>query len=222
MAHIGKQHRDVIDESMNALAESVCSILVADDHEDKAAAMTTTFKQFGDYLKANFTGDGVTKHEKDKPMQIDIMRLRNPESVTEVCKNIISGDLTSLSEHEFSQMVMNNARFNKRAGESDAKAFSRMFEENAEIRRALGVCKGYPNMAETKPREVEVGAENVKEDAGKAAAQLKALVEKQRALAPTLTLSQLYERVYSDPANKTVVAAAHGRSADWHSAATPT
>jgi transcriptional regulator with GAF, ATPase, and Fis domain len=45
----------------------------------------------------------------------------------------------------------------------------------------------------------------------KAADQLKALVEEQRAKAPTLTTSELFERVYADPANRKLTARAHRR-----------
>jgi hypothetical protein len=48
-------------------------------------------------------------------------------------------------------------------------------------------------------------------DSWKAAAQLQTLVEAQRAKAPTLTTSALFEAVYSAPENKTLVARAHGR-----------
>jgi len=50
-----KRHH-VIDKSMDALAESFCSI-ITDDKIDKAAAMTKTFEQFGDYLKSNLDDD---------------------------------------------------------------------------------------------------------------------------------------------------------------------
>jgi hypothetical protein len=46
-------------------------------------------------------------------------------------------------------------------------------------------------------------------DRYKAAAQLKSLVEAQRAKAPTLTTEQLYDAVYRDPANRTITARAH-------------
>jgi hypothetical protein len=43
---------DIINVASLALAESIASIL-ADDDVDKAAAMTKTFEQCSDYLKAN-------------------------------------------------------------------------------------------------------------------------------------------------------------------------
>src|ERR1700731_2829218 len=89
-------------------------------------------------------------------------------------------------------------------GESSASAFARIFEANPDIRRAYGVVKGYPNMMSLEVVSTEIGDTNEdgESDAEKAAAQIAALVEQQRALAPTLPTSELYERVYADPANK--------------------
>src|SRR5260370_12315034 len=60
---------DVIDKSMGALAESVASIITADDNDAaKADAMTKTFEQFGDYLKSNIT---TTLRKADEPRDDD-------------------------------------------------------------------------------------------------------------------------------------------------------
>ena len=98
-------------------------------------------------------------------------------------------------------------------GESSASAFARIFEANPDIRRAYGVVKGYPNMMSLEVVSTEIGDTNEdgESDAEKAAAQIAALVEQQRALAPTLPTSELYERVYADPANKKLLARAHKR-----------
>jgi hypothetical protein len=66
-------------------------------------------------------------------------------------------------------------------------------------------------MMRTEPMSVGVGDTSVEDDSWKASELLAALVEEQRARAPTLTTSKLYERVYADPANKALVARAHKR-----------
>jgi hypothetical protein len=98
-----------------------------------------------------------------------------------------------------------------RDGETDAKVFSRLLEGNAELRQAYGLSKGYPNMMSVEPVSIEVGDTSGSDDSWKASEQLAALVEEQRARAPTLTTSKLYERVYADPTNKALVARAHKR-----------
>jgi hypothetical protein len=63
------------------------------------------------------------------------------------------------------------------------------------------------------PVSVEVGNTNEdgEADALKAAAQIAALVEDQRALAPFKTTLALYEAVYADPENKGLLRRAHNR-----------
>lgn len=131
-----------------------------------------------------------------------------------ICKNIIDRGRTTISEQEFSAALMEHAKGRRKADESVVKAFSRMIEEDSDIRRALGICKGYPNLMSLEPLMVggnDAFDTSVVDSSAKAAEQLKSLVEAQRSRAPTLTTSQLCERVYSDPANAKIVAAAHRR-----------
>jgi hypothetical protein len=155
----------------------------------------------------------VTKAKEHSMPQVDILKLRNIESVAEISKAIIKGD-TGMDEHTFAQILMGHARTAKRANESDAAAFSRVFTDpaNIEIRRAHALTKSFPNVMSVEPVSVETGSTLVTDDSATAADQLRTLVEQQRARAPTLTTSQLFERVYADPANKAVVARAHRRS----------
>jgi hypothetical protein len=57
-----KNASDVIAKATAALAESVGSIVDADD--DKAAALTKTFEQFQDYLEQSVQGDEAEDREK--------------------------------------------------------------------------------------------------------------------------------------------------------------
>jgi hypothetical protein len=147
--------------------------------------------------------NSISKRKDETPMPtVDIMKLHNPDSVIEFIKS------SGASEFVISEVIMGHARLNKRDGESDAQAFARVFPK---FQTAYGVSKGYPNMMSVEPVSVEVGDTTVEDDSWKAAAQLTALVEEQRARARWMTASKLYERVYADPANKAVVARAHKR-----------
>jgi hypothetical protein len=61
------------------------------------------------------------------------------------------------------------------------------------------------------PVSVEVGSTATSDDSKKAYEQLMAMAEKQHALAPTLTIQQLFAAVFADPANAKLAAAAHRR-----------
>jgi hypothetical protein len=135
----------------------------------------------------------ITKGKSPMP-QIDIMKLRNIESVAEISKAIIKGDATDVSEHTFSQIVMGHARLNKRANESDAAAFARIFSapENIELRKAHAITKSFPNMMDTTPVTVETGSTLVSDDSAEAVRLLNELAEKQH---------RTFEQVFCDPAN---------------------
>jgi hypothetical protein len=119
----------------------------------------------------------------------------------------------SQSDSPFAKALMGHAKLNKRANESNATAFARIFAdpENIELRKAHAITKSFPNMMSTEVVSTEVGSTETSDDSWKAAGQLQALVEKQRKLAPTLTTSKLYEMVSADSANKSLVDRAHRR-----------
>jgi hypothetical protein len=121
-----------------------------------------------------------------------------------ICKNIIDRGSTTISEREFSAALMAHCK-------NDVKAFSKKIEEDVDIRRAYGIAKGYPNMMSIEPVSTEVGSTITADDSKKAYEQLMALAEKQHALSPTLTIEQLFARVFADPANAKLANAAHRR-----------
>jgi hypothetical protein len=149
---------------------------------------------------------------KESPMP-RFEKLHNVESVIAISKHIIDNGPSGVTEHEFTKMLADHAALNKRTEDSNAQAFSRVFTDpgNVEIRRAHALTKSFPNMMSVEPVSTEVGKTSVSDDSYKVAEQLKALVEEQRARAPTLTISELYDRVYADPANRTITARAHPR-----------
>jgi hypothetical protein len=94
---------------------------------------------------------------------------------------------------------------------NDVKAFSKKIEEDADIRRAYGIAKGYPDYMSIEPVSVGVGSTVTADDSKKAYDQLMAMAEKQHATSPTLSIQQLFARVFADPANAKLAAAAHRR-----------
>jgi hypothetical protein len=267
----------IVDKAVIALAESVASIL-ADQNGDKAVALTKTFEQCSDYLKANVVTDddpsrtntipddgkltsrlkemvaamvvadpslkreyalysllhsshgrrlaehlnSLFKNEKDNPPMTrteEMFEMRKYVKGTNgglaaIAKRVISEGSTSLTEHEFTDLWKTEA--------GSTAAFVKEFEgprtvkhdAYAIVRDASQVktyLKSFPNMMRVDPVSTETSSTLVSDDSKKAADQLKALVEEQRAKAPTLTISELYERVYADPANRKLTARAHRR-----------
>jgi hypothetical protein len=108
--------------------------------------------------------------------------------------------------------LLAQAKLSKRGGESDAKAFDRLYMNDIEYRRKwasltemqqlMALTKSV-NMMSTKPTSVEVGATNVKTDAEKAVARLTAMAEKQH---------RRFEEVFLDPVNAELAAATYRTS----------
>jgi NADPH-dependent curcumin reductase CurA len=84
---------------------------------------------------------------------------------------------------------MGHARISERAGESDAKAFTRLYESNAEFRKADRAAteagwiehhkSNFPNMMDVTPQSTEVGNTLVGDDSAAAYTQFQQLAEKQ-------------------------------------------
>jgi hypothetical protein len=127
-------------------------------------------------------------------------------------KRILEVGSTSLTEGEYTECVQEDA---KRKGISFEKAMD--WQAYAIVREAGYVkapdyTKAGPNMMSVEPVSVEVGSSATADDSAKAYNQLMALAEKQRALAPWISASQLYDKVFA--ANPELVSASV-----WHSAA---
>jgi hypothetical protein len=130
-----------------------------------------------------------------------------------MAKHIIAKGGTAVTEHEYTATLMEYCKLHKRDGESDVTAFSRIFEapESLDFRRAYAIIKGFPNMMDTTPVSTEVGSTETSDDSAAALRQLNELAEKQRALAPTLTIQQAFARVFENPDNRALAARAHRR-----------
>ncbi len=100
-------------------------------------------------------------------------------------------------------------------GERPDQAFARYYSapENLDVRKAIQLTKGFPRLMETVPTSTEVGATDVEDDSAEAYDKLVEMAEEQRRRAPTLTVAQAFARVFADPANAKLAAAAHRRPA---------
>jgi hypothetical protein len=129
-----------------------------------------------------------------------------------VTKHIIDKGSTAVTEHEFTAMLTEHARLNKRAGESDASAFSRIFSSDLEIRKAHAITKNFPQLLDLQPTQVGgKDATDVNNDSSKAYEQLQTMAEELRRRSPTLTVAQAFARTFEDPENRELAARSHRR-----------
>jgi hypothetical protein len=124
----------------------------------------------------------LAQHKRNTPM-IDIAKVI---AVTEDC-------------------LMVRAKLQKRDGETDAHAFTRLYEGDIEFRRqwasvseakqllGLAATKAYPNLASLTPTSTEVGGTLVSDDSAEAIRLLNEMAEKQH---------RTFEQVFADPNNK--------------------
>jgi hypothetical protein len=141
--------------------------------------------------------------------------------LTRLCKRFIDdNDAHSISEIELHDMAMDEAR-KQFPNDRPDKAFTKHFNGNIELRKALAIAKdqqfaqslrkSFPDVMSIEPTSTEVGSTDVEDDSRDAYEKLMEMAEAQRAKAPWLSTSQLFERVFSDPANAKLAARAHRR-----------
>jgi hypothetical protein len=133
------EHQNVLPAKLEAM---VAALMAANPTLRKEDAMhhllhTAAGRRLAEHL------NNISKR-KDEPMQVDITKLHNIASVTEIAKNVID-DKVALTEHQFTEIVTGHAKLNRQAGESEAKAFERIFMDpsNGELRKAYALTKGY-------------------------------------------------------------------------------
>jgi hypothetical protein len=180
--------------------------------------ITLNREQTGQYLIHTPHGRRLAEHLNNlskgetKMPQVDIFRLQKIDSVYEVCKNITSGAV-ELSEFDFTKMVTGHAHITKQPFEKvfnlpDVQRAYKIVSEAGHL-QALGYGKAFPNLMSVEPVSVVVGDTAVSDDSWKASDQLTAKMEEQRRLAPWMTATQAWEKIYADPDNKALVYRAH-------------
>ena len=115
--------------------------------------------------------------------------------------------------------LLAQAKLGRRDGETEARAFTRLYEGDIEFRKQWATVSEAKNMIalsktvnimDTTPVSTEAGSTLVENDSAKAVAELKALAEKQH---------RTFEQVFLDPDNGAIADRTYGRAANWHSAA---
>jgi hypothetical protein len=129
--------------------------------------------------------------------------MKDGGSIAGVCAAIVAKGSTSISEHELVEAISKVAA-SASPGVSPDIAFSRLFEADAMVRKAIGIAKAWPSPASLVPTVVVGPAathEAIDNTEGSDAYQkLVALAERQRRDGETA--SAAFMRIYLDPANR--------------------
>jgi hypothetical protein len=108
-----------------------------------------------------------------------------------IAQHIVAKGSTGVSEHEFSDLIMTAAKAEKRDGETDGAAFSRLME-TPEVYKALAITKTFSLMPTT---PTAVGGTDVDaNDSSAAYAELVRMAESMRASSPWLSVAQAFSR----------------------------
>lgn len=142
-------------------------------------------------------------------MTVDDIVKRNG-GITNIAKMICENG-GGVSEHEFSDLIMAEARTTKRDNESDAQAFARLFAD-ADIQKAyaiVGKARSVYDTVNVKPIVTGGGRTDVESDAPYE--KLKAMAEKLAAQGKYRSVAQAFEAVFTDPSNVDLARASLGR-----------
>jgi hypothetical protein len=116
------------------------ALVAASDHQ-------ISHEQAMNYLSS----EGLLTQKKDNPSMLTRTEqlkafAKNNGGVVRVAKFILAEGAHGISEHDFTEMITEEARQHKRSGETDAQAFSKLFCDNTPeailLRKAHAVVKG--------------------------------------------------------------------------------
>jgi hypothetical protein len=296
---------ETVDDALIALAESVASIDAAHcSNIEKREALTETFAQFSDFLKANakannmnpdedadedagmpdskfVVGDGEQSNAESviDPLiarHVAVLRTVRPDLTNEealrvliqtprgrqlsahlrdisksksmsktsdptaeltkyistsgniqgVAKHIVEKGESPLTESQLHDAVMSVARTQKKSGETDAQSFARLFESNADIRKAQQIARDQAFVESAQksigayqmqsvnvaPVSTNVGNTNVADDSEAAYQQLKQMAEQLAASAPYMSVHQAFEQVFTAQENASLAVRAIRRN----------
>jgi hypothetical protein len=150
---------------------------------------------------------------KESPMHDSLQKIARDLGAIAVCKTIAGEQRAfGISEHSLVELVSNHDR---QPGETAAKCFTRHYEANPEVRKAVQVAKLSP----FDPEPVYVGGPDATHEAinsteqSEAYAQLETMAAKLRASSPWLSADQAFARAFEDPKNAALASKAHKRPA---------
>jgi hypothetical protein len=187
------------------------------------------------FLLNSANGRKVAEHlasitKKEEPVMDRTEQLRSIAKdfgVHRLAKLLIDDDNAhGISEFEFHKLMNDEAQKTKRDGETPDQAFARFYSDDANIdlRKAITIVKSVPNFMSIEATQVggdDAFDTSVADSSAKAMAKLNEMAEEQRKRSPTLTVAQAFARVFEDPANKSLAAAAHRRPSATTSYAMP-
>jgi len=168
----------------------------------------------------------MTSTTKGHPMDrnAELQAIAKEFGVARLAKLLVAeNNAHSITEHELTKLIDDEAQKTRKAGERPATAFARFYSapENLELRKAVQISKGtsdspypYPRLLDVQPTFVGgKDATDVNNDGSKAYEQLVAMAEELRQRSPTLTPAQAFERIFTEQANSALAARAHRRPA---------
>lgn len=164
---------------------------------------------------------------KEPPMDraTELRSIAKDFGVTKLAALIVTdGNAHSITEHELTKLIDDEAQKTRTAGERPETAFARFYSapENVELRKAVQVAKSFPPLLDLQPTQVGgADATDVNNDSSKAYEQLTTMADELRRRSPTLTAAKAFSLVFEDQANATLAAAAHKRPSATTSFAFP-
>jgi hypothetical protein len=159
-----------------------------------AAALSTHLLDRLDDLRQKH---GFTK-AKESPMKDNLTSIMKDLGPIGVAKQIVAeGRTFGISESDFTSAAANHAAKQHPGLRPDA-AFAKLYEAEEIVRRAVGVLKSAPLVADLTPLVVGGAAAQALDDPAEAIAQLKQLGAQRY---PSASASAQFEKALTDPAN---------------------
>jgi hypothetical protein len=204
-------------ETHPSLERHVAALQVANPSLSREDAMGYLLHSAnGRDLARHLTDISKLQRRADDAVSIEKHRAQiKKHGIAPLAAHIVRKGRSPMNEHEFTELLMEAARLQKKENESDAQAFARLFENDLTIRKAHAICKstgafemGHVNVA---PGVVETGRTDVDSDAKEAYDLLMQKAEELRASSPYMTIEQAFSRVFQDQKNSDLAARAHRR-----------
>jgi hypothetical protein len=156
---------------------------------------------------------GFEKTAKESHMlQDSLTKIAKDIGIIGVAKAIVSEQRNyGISEPEFVDLVTEHAKA-AHPNLTGAQAFSKVYESEESVRRAVGVLKAAPFVTPLQVGGVDAMNEaNDRTESSEAYAQLETMAARLRATSPWLSADQAFASVFENPANAPLAAKAHRR-----------
>jgi predicted Fe-S protein YdhL (DUF1289 family) len=146
------------------------------------------------------------KHTEKKAMTRDELAAEiSKKGALVVSRAIIDSDEPGLTEQEFTKIIKSCALRDRRSGETDAQAFTRLFEGGDEESRTIRAAHQLTKRFYPKPSQAAL----------KAYGELVAKADELRRKETGLTREQAFAKAYTDPANLEIVKRERAENRPW-------